>query len=519
MLTSDFEVTTHAKGNPFSKKNKAVCLGYKLRDGPSVCLFDLTPFDLTQHLCVFFNAKFDLHWYRRQGFTLPSAVWCCQLAEFILGRQQHPYPSLEETAQKYGLGSKIDLIKEEFWERKCSCHVSIVERIVSHIPVGYVNAAIVENTKLKTEIDEIKKKLNGEKTIQTSTKETILKVWKTLSLILIDRLDTTKQGQSDYTNAQMSNMLLLWSKLVVQSVDQLQTWSSTTTTKQEKLENVFVEVVTQLLGILKKNHGIFQHSTTCTNTPIDTDAIPPDILSEYCRQDVDLTYAIYLRQQELFIQKPGLYKLFKLACQDLLILEEMEWNGLVYDEKLCEQRIKECQEQMQTHLSALRSVYPGCPLNFNSGDQLSAFLYGGTIVENVKLPDGIYKTGMKKGQPKFKNGTVEHVLPRMVEPLPKTELAKPGLWATNEPTLKKLKGPFAKKYVEHILGVAKQDKLIGTYYEGIPKLNKEMDWEPGMVHGQLNQVVASTGRLSSTKPNTQNQAGDVQDIYVSRYDN
>ena len=94
VLTSDWEVTTFAKGNPFSKQNKAVCLGYKLRNDPPVCLFDLTPFDLTPYLNVFFNAKFDLHWYRRLGFTLPSSVWCCQLAEFILGRQQHPYPCL-----------------------------------------------------------------------------------------------------------------------------------------------------------------------------------------------------------------------------------------------------------------------------------------------------------------------------------------------------------------------------------------------------------------------------------------
>jgi DNA polymerase I-like protein with 3'-5' exonuclease and polymerase domains len=369
VLTSDWEVTTFAKGNPFSKKNKAVCLGYKLRNDPPVCLFDLTPFDLTPYLNVFFNAKFDLHWYRRLGFALPSAVWCCQLAEFILGRQQHPYPSLEETAQKYGLGNKIDVIETDYWDKG-----------------------------------------------------------------------------------------------------------------------------------------------------IDTDAIPPDILGEYCKQDVSLTYAIYLRQQELFIQKPGLYKLFKLACQDLLILEEMEWNGLVYDEELCKKRIKECQEQMQVHLNALRSVYPNTPINFNSGDQLSCFLYGGTIIEDIKLPDGVYKTGMKKGQPKFKNGTTEHVLPRMVEPLPKTELAKPGYWATNEPTLKKLKGPFAKKYVEHILGVAKQDKLIGTYYEGIPKLNREKDWEPGVIHGQLNQCVAATGRLSASQPNQQNFANDIQDIFISRYE-
>jgi len=250
---------------------------------------------------------------------------------------------------------------------------------------------------------------------------------------------------------------------------------------------------------------------------VDTEFVPTGILSDYCRQDVDLTYAIYCKQQDQFVQYPKLYKLFKLACQDLLILQDMEWNGLVYNESLCDERATKCKEEMQKRLVILSSVYNGVPINFNSGDQLSAFLYGGTIYEDIKIPDGIFKTGLKKGQPKWKNGVKEHLLPRMVEPLPKSELKKPGVFATDEGTLRKLKGPFASKYVAMLLEVAKLDKLIGTYYEGIPSQNKAMKWEPNMIHGQLNQCVTATGRLSASKPNQQNIAGDVLDVFVSRY--
>ena len=371
VLTSDFEVTTFAKGNPFSKQNKAVCLGFKLQAEPSSCEFDLDslPRDfLTNSLCVFFNAKFDLHWYRRLGFEMPKNVWCTQLAEFILERQTNPYPSLEQTAIKYGLGNKLDVIKLEYWDKG-----------------------------------------------------------------------------------------------------------------------------------------------------VGTEDIPQSVLADYCKQDVDLTYAIYLRQQAAFVQNPGLYRLFKLACQDLLILADMEWNGLKYNESICNERAVECEGKMQEHLHPLAAVYPGVPINFNSGPQLSAFLYGGTITEDGKEAVGVFKSGAKKGQVKYKNIEIEHKLPRSVEPLPKSEMMKAGVFATDEATLKKLKGPFAKKYVPHLLALAKLEKLKGTYYEGIPKLYKEKDWEDHIIHGQLNQCVAATGRLSASAPNQQNWANDITDIFESRY--
>jgi len=163
-------------------------------------------------------------------------------------------------------------------------------------------------------------------------------------------------------------------------------------------------------------------------------------------------------------------------------------------------------------------VYPDVPINFGSGDQLSAFLYGGTVVQTVKQAAGIFKTGERKGQVKFQNVDIKHKLPRLVEPLKNSELKKPGFYATDEGTLKQLKGPFAKKYVSLILRLAKLDKLIGTYYEGLPKLNKTMDWTEGMLYPNYNQCVTQTGRLSSSRPNGQNLAGDIADIVESIYD-
>lgn len=518
VLTIDYETTTHENGNFHSNKNKAVCLGFKFNSTPAQCKFQVGawPYLPNHDFVVAFNAKFELGWSRRVGIGLPKTVWCCQLAEYMLDRQ-HPYPSLEETATKYGLPSKLDLVKEEFWNRKCSCHVSIVERILQDMQEVYAPNVIAEILSGKIDKNEIKKKENGEKQTPISTKQSILDKWKNYALILQQRLMKPEQEQSDSTTSPINSMMLFWSKQAVVFVEKQAGYVLTTITQQEQFESDFVDLVILLLDTLKKNHGYLQHSNTCKNTPVDTDAIPQETLSTYCIQDVNLTYGIYLIQLQQFQSRPALYKLFKLACQDLLVLAEMEWNGLPFNETLCKERADECEKEKLQIVSVLSSVYPDVPINFGSGDQLSAFLYGGSVVQTVKQPVGIFKTGERKGQVKFQNVDIEHKLPRLVEPLKNSELKKPGFYATDEGTLKKLKGPFAKKYVSLILRLARLDKLIGTYYEGLPKLNKTMDWNEGMLYPNYNQCVTQTGRLSSSRPNGQNLAGDIADVIESIY--
>lgn len=365
ILTSDFEVTTWNKGNPFDLRNKAVCLAWKYNNEQTHCSFKFD-LDLDADLFVFFNAKFDLHWYRKLGFALPTKIWCCQLAEFLLSGQIERYPSLENAAIKYGLGHKVDVVKMDYWERG-----------------------------------------------------------------------------------------------------------------------------------------------------INTDSIPREILSDYAKQDVQLTYAIYLKQLEQFQANPLLFKLFKLQCQDLLVLEEMEWNGLVFDEQKCLDTADVLDKEIEQIKEGLSKVYPDVPINFNSSDQLSAFLFGGVVKEETKEHIGFYKTGDKAGQPKYKNVIKEHVLPRLVEPGKSTK--KDGVFKTDEATLRKLKGKAAKTFVGPLLRLAELDKLNSTYYRGLVNKRIEMNWPKSEIHGQFNQVVAGTGRLSSSSPNLQNFSGECLDVFISRY--
>ena len=69
-------------------------------------------------LLVFFNAKFDLQWFVKEGLEYdPTKIWDCQLAHFIMTNQTHRFPSLNEVAEYWGLPMKPDVVRTEYWEK------------------------------------------------------------------------------------------------------------------------------------------------------------------------------------------------------------------------------------------------------------------------------------------------------------------------------------------------------------------------------------------------------------------
>ena len=370
VIALDTETTTWNKGNPYDGRNKLVCISYA--DGNISGTVHSSNYQYidrrlaTCTLVVGFNFKFDLHWLLKQGLSIlrKKQIWDVQIAEFILSNQTWRFPSLNETALKYGFEPKLDVVKTEYWDKG-----------------------------------------------------------------------------------------------------------------------------------------------------INTDAIPWDVLAEYATRDAELTLACYHAQRKLMT--PAQVKLCFLMCQDLQILQEMECNGIPFDEQLCKQRAQEVDDKISEIKSKLRNVYPDVPINFASNDHLSAFLYGGTVKEEGKEHIGFFKTGQKAGQPKYKNVIIEHKLPRLFTPLKGSAMAKEGNFAVDEGTLRKLKGK--KWLIDLILELSKLEKLNGTYYNGLVALRKEMNWEEGTLHGNFNQTTAQTGRLSSSKPNLQNFASELQDIFISTF--
>lgn len=248
---------------------------------------------------------------------------------------------------------------------------------------------------------------------------------------------------------------------------------------------------------------------------IDTMFIPRSILEEYNRSDCELTFKLYTAQ--LALLRPEQRSLFQLHCDDLLVLQDMELNGMLFDTEECIKKQDEYKLKFATLNSTLGEFYPDVPINWNSNDHLSAVLYGGSV--SFRIREVVQKT-YKKGVKDVERWGIKTVqLPRLVEPLQGGERDKAGYFFVNEPTLRSLKPRTgeSKRIIELVLELAEVEKLLNTYYLGLPKLIDQNNWPAGMIHGSFNQCVTRTGRSSSSKPNLQNFAGVIKHLFRSRY--
>jgi len=252
---------------------------------------------------------------------------------------------------------------------------------------------------------------------------------------------------------------------------------------------------------------------------IDTDKVPKDILSDYLKQDVELTEKVMYKQMERLNQLPHLKRLVSLHNQDLLVLEDMEYNGMTYDYDKSKILGDELELQIDKLNNRLTNYHAYDNFNPNSGEHLSAFLYGGNIKERFQRPIGHFKTGSRTGEVKYKWEERNKEFTRRINPLPNTELKKEGFFSTNEETLRKLKPKTneGKDILDIILARATMQKRMTTYYHGVPQLIDEMNWKESKIHGQLNQCRTRTGRLSSSSPNLQNFDGEIKTLFPSRY--
>jgi len=260
---------------------------------------------------------------------------------------------------------------------------------------------------------------------------------------------------------------------------------------------------------------------------VDTPDIPREELETYNNRDVELTYL--LREAQLKVMSEKQIRLCMMGL-DLLVLQEMEENGVKFDSELCKQKAIEAEVELKTITEELLKYSPTPDINLDSGQQLSCLLYGGKFdVDYITEEEAVYKSGPMKGTAYMKNvhNVVIYDCPKLFEPLPKSETKlkkKLGdeqitIYVTNEDTLKQLKAKdkWRKRLIELLLQRAELAKLLDTYYGKLPELLSKMEWGD-YLHGQYNQCVAATGRLSSSAPNMQNFSGDVDKLLISRYD-
>lgn len=406
IVTFDCETTTSHKGNPFDTSNKLCVVGvldWKKNYYDVKIEYDSAPYwdnlERVRHniesadLLVGFNLKFDLNWIRNyvDDLVIPD-LWDCQLAAYILSGQTQTMPSLNACCEAAGLGSKLDVVKTEYWDRG-----------------------------------------------------------------------------------------------------------------------------------------------------IDTTDIPWDVLTEYLRQDVLLTRRLYEYQRDRLAEQPGLLRLFQLGCADLTFLLEAERNGLIYNVELSNKFAEEIKAKIESIDKRLKELWPYDFINWGSPSHISILLFGGEIYTTGRER---YERTLKSGEVKIheRNCWVANTFPRLLSPDVRSEtkdtanISIEEFEATNRKRIEERQKPLTRTYSveEGILkmykatGKAKEtimlmlerselNKLISTYYEGLPQLMNEMGWTDSTLHGSFIQVSTRTGRLSSKGPNLQNFAGLIKPLFYTRF--
>ena len=177
---------------------------------------------------------------------------------------------------------------------------------------------------------------------------------------------------------------------------------------------------------------------------------------------VDVIYKLHaLFKEEL--NKNGAVKLFNDIEMPLLkVLSNMELEGINLDIDMLSIYSIEL-EKVALHTTSLIHSLAETKFNISSPKQLGEVLF--EKMELVKKP--------KK--------------------------TKSGQYSTSEETLQKLRSEH--KIIDYILDYREVKKLLSTYVNALPEI---IDINTKRIHTTFNQSVASTGRLSSVRPNLQN---------------
>ncbi|HET8686285.1 MAG TPA: hypothetical protein VFM18_06430, partial [Methanosarcina sp.] len=200
-----------------------------------------------------------------------------------------------------------------------------------------------------------------------------------------------------------------------------------------------------LYGIPNKNGGLEEY----WNAGIDTPDIPYDAVKTYNNDDITRTRAIYSSQlNDIRLKKTtNLEKLILIDGQDLLVLEDMEYNGIKYDTEGSRTLAGELTSELLEVTAWFHTLAGTSKLNLDSGDHLSAFLFGGSFeTAETQTIERVYKTGPRAGQVYTVNATISRETIKFdgfFNPIPGTELKKSTaerkVYATSDEVFKQLK--------------------------------------------------------------------------------
>lgn len=242
--------------------------------------------------------------------------------------------------------------------------------------------------------------------------------------------------------------------------------------------------------------------------------VPKHMLDSYLQHDITNTRLVLEKQMQEVCDN-NMVPLVLSQMEALLATSEMQHNGMCIDRTFMEAQLRAldgANAHMHKMIKEASKKYspPEHVFDFTSNKQLSTLLYGGTLKWENRVANGVYKTGAKMGQPKFKIERGESLFPVLV-PNDGTESVDDSTLTGLLPTLNR----DLHELVDFILVQRKLNKQLTTYFEG----HLACATDEGYVHPQHNHTITRTGRLSSSGPNMQNVTSDgaIKRAYVSRW--
>lgn len=238
----------------------------------------------------------------------------------------------------------------------------------------------------------------------------------------------------------------------------------------------------------------------------ETTEVPLHILIPYLEQDCINALVVFQKQLPRVIDA-GMWALHCVEMEAMRVLSEIELNGMRFDVEYAKAEIS----RMQTRLAELDAELHlafDWDVNLDSGDELSVALFGGKLNrEGLEWVTRELKYSTKYYQRK---AMIETVVPGVgFTPDPSTQLAKDGYYSTDRGNLSRLhgKGLKLKRIKEGLMERSVLAKALETFMgkdeDGLKGLINKVQ-EDGCLHGQLNQSITKTGRLSGSSPNLQN---------------
>ena len=258
---------------------------------------------------------------------------------------------------------------------------------------------------------------------------------------------------------------------------------------------------------------------------VDTMDIPEPELRDYLIGDLTNTEAIYHAQCAI-LEHPsleGLKELVLVKMDDLIFTSLMEHHGMAFNlEMALEYKTKATKDlidiatKFRTMAWSWLSAYPVSDdgtapgkwfPNIGSNKDIGVLLFGGEATYDELVHVGTYKTGPKKGEPKFKNeartvGIPAHPKMKSLLSMGKTGPKVDDEVLTTVTTADKVP-PDMVEMVSTILAYRALKKEISTYIDGY----SQMVCSDGLIHASINHCSTATGRQSCTKPNLQNVSG------------